>query len=157
MVDIKGYEGLYAITEDGKVWSYRSHKYLKPQTVGAGYQGVTLCVNGQKKCCMIHQLVALAYIANPDNLPEINHKDEDKTNNCVSNLRWVTDKENCNHGTRLKRIAEKHKKPVLCVELNQVFESVKQASEAVNINRGNLSRCCKGKAKTCGGYHWQYV
>lgn len=46
MVDIKGYEGLYAVTEDGKVWSYRSHKYLKPQTVGAGYQGVTLCVNG---------------------------------------------------------------------------------------------------------------
>ena len=85
MKDIKDYEGLYAITEDGRIWSYRSNRFLKPY-VRKGYLRVKLYINGVEKDFSIHRLVAFAYLPNPDNLPEVNHKDENKQNNCVDNL-----------------------------------------------------------------------
>lgn len=157
MVDIKGYEGYYAIDEEGRVWSYRSHRYLKPQIVGAGYQKVTLCKNGEKENQYIHRLVAKAFIPNPNDLPQINHLDEDKTNNRVENLEWTTTKENLAYGTRVQRSADSHKKPVYCVELDKVFDSAAQAGRELQLTSSNITACCKGKKlKTCGGYHWRY-
>lgn len=102
MVDIKGFEGLYAITEDGQVWGYKRKKFLKLGNKGH----ICVCLydkEGKAHWPLVHRLVAEAYIPNPDNKPQVNHKDEDPTNNHVDNLEWVTAKENCNYGTRIQR------------------------------------------------------
>ena len=156
MKDIKGYEGLYAIDEDGNVWSYRRNKFLKHTLNNSGYHMVNLCVDDKRKKCLIHRLVAEAFIPNPDNKPQVNHKDEDKSNNCGSNLEWCSIEYNNNYGTRVKRGVEKRLKPVYCIELDKTFKSQTEAAEELGINRGNISHCCRGKLKTTGGYHFRY-
>lgn len=158
MKDIKNYEGLYAITSCGKVWSYRAKKFLKSYD-SRGYLKVRLCKNGEEKQFTVHRLVAEAYIPNPD--PEhkkyINHKDEVKTHNWINNLEWVTLTENNNYGTRNERAAKTLSKPVYCVELDRIFESQKAAAKEMGLYRSALSYCCNGKRKTAGGYHWRFA
>ena len=153
MKDIEGYEGLYAITRDGKVWSYRANKFLKPAKEYKGYLRVDLHKDGKQKQHKVHRLVAFAFIPNPDNLPQVNHKDENKENNCVENLEWISGKDNCNYGTRNKRLG----KAVYCVEQKTVYESVSAASRATNAAIASISRCCKGRQLTAGGYHWEFI
>ena len=106
--DIKGYEGKYQVSNFGRVWSIKNQKYLKYWVNRCGYHLVGLrSKNGKQKHEQIHRLVALAFIENPNNYPQVNHKDENKGNNCVENLEWVTAKQNCNYGTRTERAAEK--------------------------------------------------
>ena len=88
MKDIQGYEGLYAVTSCGKVWSYKNERFLKPYKKRDGYLEVYLYKGGERKHYIIHRLVAMAYIPNPDNLPQVNHKDENKENNALPNLEW---------------------------------------------------------------------
>lgn len=97
MKSIKGYEGLYSITEDGKVWSHKRNIYLKSYIGSTGYLGVTLCKNGKLKPKRIHRLVAKAYIPNSENKKEVNHGDGNKLNNHRNNLGWMTPKENMKH------------------------------------------------------------
>lgn len=101
--DIPRFEGKYAIYSNGSVWSYRSKKFLKPRYTAKGYARVHL---GLDTDYYVHRLVAEAFIPNPDNLPEVNHKDEDKVNNDVSNLEWCKQIYNDNYGTRGKRISK---------------------------------------------------
>lgn len=156
MKDIPGYEGQYAVTSCGKVWSHKRKKFLKPSLNGDGYQQVTLCKDGKRKCHGVGRLVALAYIPNPKNKPDVNHKDEVRTHNWVNNLEWMTEKENCNYGSHGKRISDARKKAIYCVELDRVFPSSKDAAQELGLNAGNLCSCLKGRYKTCGGYHWLY-
>lgn len=174
MRDIPGFEEKYAVTEDGKVWSYKHKKFLKPKLVH-GYPMVDLFKKGDsKKYPMhVHRCVAIAYIPNPDNLPEVNHKDECPTNPRVDNLEWCTHKYNMNYGTRTaraeakktnewwtefrRRSAEVHKVPVLCVELGNVYESIKEAAQATGAHISHIGSCCRGKRNTSGGYHWSFV
>ncbi len=156
MKDIKGYEGLYAITSCGKVWSYISKKFLKPK-IDRGYFKVHLYKDKKQKSYYIHRLVAEAYIPNPENLPEINHKDEIKSNNSIKNLEWCTGLYNLQYGTRVERMAKKRGKKIICVETGEVFDSQKEAAERYGLNQGNLSRVCRGILQTCGGYHWRFV
>ena len=100
MKDIIGYEGQYAVTEDGKVWSYKTKRFLVTSVHRNGYIKVSLWKNNKQKTYFMHRLVAEAFIPNPDNLPQVNHKDENKTNNCVSNLEWCTHKYNNNYGSK---------------------------------------------------------
>ena len=100
MKDIKNYEGLYAITSCGKVWSYRRKKFLKPDINQGGYYRIGLCKNGEVKKYLIHRLVAEAYLPNPEDLPQVNHKDEIKTHNYLQNLEWCNSKYNQNYGSR---------------------------------------------------------
>ena len=95
--DIQGYESLYAVSDDGRVWSKIRQKWLKVADNGKGYLKVILCKNGERKPCFVHRLVAQAFIENPDNLPEVNHKNEVKTYNRVDNLEWCTSKYNINY------------------------------------------------------------
>jgi hypothetical protein len=107
----------------------------------------------------VSRLVALAFIPNPDpeHLPQVGHDDEDKDNNHWSNLYWTDALENNNHGSRSERVAKSKCKPVLCVELNKVFNSLTEAALEFNLSVGNISNCCRGKGKTAGGYHWELV
>ena len=157
MKDIKGYEGLYAITSCGKVWSYRKKKFMSQTFSKDGYLRVMLCVDGQHKTFQVHRLVAEAYIPNPEGKPQVNHKDEVKTNNCVNNLEWITIKENVNYGTRTARAIKKLQKPVYCVELDKIFPSLKEAGDAVGVSSSNIGACLRGKQRQSGGYHWRDV
>lgn len=96
--DIAGYEGLYTIDTEGRIYSIRSKKYLslKPDSI-FGYVHVGLCKNGKTKQCNVHRLVAQAFIPNPNNLQVVHHKDDNKSNNRVENLEWCTQKENVHH------------------------------------------------------------
>lgn len=152
MKDIKNYEGLYAATEDGRIWSYKRKKFLKPIDNGFGYYRVDLCKDGKAKRFLVHRLIAETFLPNPENKPCINHKDENKSNNALSNLEWATYKENNNYGTHNEKIRKK----VICIETQEVFNSITEAAKAINKSTGNICDCLKGKHKTCAGYHWAY-
>ena len=152
MKDIKNYEGLYAVTEDGNVWSYKSKKWLVPLN-SRGYQRVQLCKDGTRIAYSIHRLVALTYIPNPNNLPQVNHKDEDKTNNSVTNLEWCSADYNNKYGTH----ATCTMKPIYCIELDRIFNSSKEAAHTLGFAQCSLSNCLTGRRKTAGGYHWRYA
>ena len=174
MKDIKGYEGIYAVTEDGQVWSYIKNKFLRP--TGKTYKGVCLCKDGKHTTYYVHRLVAEAYLPNPNNLPQVNHKDENPTNNHVNNLEWCDRFYNMNYGTVKQRLAdmrkgttlsdeyksaikhtctEKYGIPVICVELNKVYSSIADATRETGFRW--ISACLHGRQKTAGGYHWRYA
>ena len=153
MKDIKGYEGLYGITSCGKVWSYKSKRFLKPSKTHYGYLSVVLMKNGERKFYYTHRLVAEAYIPNQNNMPHINHKDENKTNNCLQNLEWCDASYNNNYGTRNDKI----KKPILQFDLDGNF--IREWSSATDVGKelqGNICNCLKGKLPSAYGYKWVY-
>ena len=109
--DIPGYEGKYQVSNTGQVRSLNYNhtgktKILKQGTTIHGYKQVILYKDGKHKRYSVHRLVAQAFIPNPNNLPQVNHKDENKTNNVAWNLEWMSHKDNCNYGTRNKRRSE---------------------------------------------------
>ena len=159
---IKGYEGFYGVSDKGRVRSLKSGKerILKPGSDKDGYLQVGLYKNGEKKMCKVHRLVAQTFIPNPDNLTEVNHKDEDKINNKVSNLEWCDYSYNTNYGTRTKRAKEKRfsdRFVVINLDTGEVYKTPKDASRATGIHNDSISRVCKGKSKTAGGYRWRYL
>lgn len=157
MKDVVGYEGLYAVTSCGKVWSYKYKKFLKPKADRNGYLFVTLCKNYKMKNYKIHRLVAMAYIPNPENLPQINHKDENKTNNCLQNLEWCNAKYNSNYGTRNDKVSNSLKIPILQYSLDGEFiREWPSATDVGNEVQGNICKCLKGKLKSSYGYIWKY-
>lgn len=153
MKDIEGYEGLYAITSCGRVWSYRNKKFLAPRKHPKGYLQVLLSKNGIVKGFLIHRLVAEAYIPNPNNLPQINHKDEDKTHNWINNLEWCDNKYNNNYGNKNNT----RRKKVHCIELNLDFSSQTAAAKYFNGSSSNISACLCGRTETAYRYHWEYM
>ena len=157
MVDIKGFEGLYAITSCGKVWSYKRKQFNAPRYDKDGYLRVNLFKDGKQYTRFIHQLVAQAYISNPEGKATVNHKDEVKTHNWVGNLEWMTIKENVNYGTGRKRAAVKRSKAVRCVETGEVFANANEAAAAFNCASAGIAKCCRGKQLTCLGKHFEYV
>ena len=157
MKDVVGYEGLYQVTSCGKIWSHQSEKFLKPLKRKDSYLQVGLHKDGEKKTYLVHRLVQEAYLPNPNNLPCVNHKDENRENNALPNLEWCTHEYNINYGSRNKRIAKSLSKPVFCEELNITFESANAAARELGLNSGNITKCCKGKLKTTGGYCFRYA
>ena len=148
MKDIAGYEGLCAVTSCGKVWSYQSKKFLKPWDNGNGYLLVTLFKDGKLKQYLIHRLVAEAYIPNPNNLPEVDHIDSDKTHNYLNNLQWITHKDNCR---------KSNNKPILQYSLDG--ELIREWECAADVGKevsGHICLCLKGKTKSAHGYIWKY-
>ena len=165
--DIEGYEGMYQVSDKGRVRSMKfgKVKILKPSKDGGGYIFVYLCKNGKKKMCKIHRLVAQAFIHNTNSLPQINHKDEDKTNNKVENLEWCSAKYNNNFGTRIQRVAEKMtngklSKPVLQYtkdgKLVREWKSLMDVQRNLGYDHTNISACCLGRYKWIYGFVWKY-
>ena len=166
---IAGYEGLYEVSDMGRVKSlwYGKEKILKPQNT-SGYLKVSLRKDGHTKRQFAHRLVAEAFIPNPNNLETVNHRDEVKTNNVVSNLEWMSRADNNNYGTHNKRVSEARlnhpafSKQVQMFdkstgELLATFPSTREAERVTGINQGNISKCCLGKYKSAGGYIWRYA
>lgn len=154
----KGYEGLYRISNFGSVFSVRNNRLLSARNV-RGYLSVSLCKNGNEKHFYIHRLVAEAFISNPNDWPEVNHKDGDKANNCVNNLEWCTRKYNSKHAhvvlKSFKRTSKRGR--VLCVETGDVFESTQDVGRKTNISGAAVRMTLCGKNQTCAGYHWEYT
>lgn len=160
----------YEISNYGRLKSYAKSKDGKI-TTGVkdkkGYLVVRLYNNNYKKGkdFKVHRLVAMAFLDNPDNLPEVNHKDEDKTNNCVDNLEWCDTKYNVNYGTRTERAAESNR---CCVTTSKKiysddchghiisYDSIGEAERVTGLSHANIVRTLKGRTKTCGGYRWYY-
>ena len=211
------YTGLYQVSNMGRVKSVKSGRIRKLSQGKTGYLFIGLHKNKQNKQFYVHRLVALMFLPNPNNLPQVNHKDENKENNYMENLEWCTCEYNLNYGTHNERVSktkqenpriyteqerenaskrmsgeknpmygkqrthseqtkekisttltgrkftEQHKnnmskaqmKKVICIETEQVFDSVNDAQKAINVNWG-ITACCKGKQKTCGDFHWMY-
>ena len=156
MKDIKNYEGLYAVTSCGRVWSYRNEKFLKPRANRSGYLYVDLSKDRKVKSYVIHRLVAEAFIPNPENLPQVNHKDENKANNCLQNLEWCDEKYNYNYGTRNEKISNSLKIPILQYDLNGNFLKEWPSATDVKKDSTNIISCLKGRTKTAYGYLWKY-
>ena len=163
---IAGYEGIYEVSDLGRVKSLgndksRKEKILKPQKDTHGYLFVDLYKDGQKKMSLVHRLVSEAFIPNSQGLDTVNHKDEDKSNNSASNLEWMSQRDNNNYGTRNKRVAEALSKQVQMFdkktgELLATFPSTMEAERVTRIYQSNISKCCLGKYKSAGGYVWRY-
>lgn len=157
--DIKGYEGLYQISNCGRVKSLprngtiNAERILKSAINRGGYNTVILVKQGKYRTHFVHRLVAQAFIPNPDELPQINHKDENKLNNKVENLEWCTSKYNVNYGTRNERAS----KPVQCIETGVIYKSAIEAEKKTGSCSRHIAHVCKGKRKTTNGYHWKYV
>ena len=170
------YEGLYKVSNLGRILSldYKGtgkSKLMNPVERKNGYSQVGLSKNGDYKMCKVHRLVAFTFLENPENLPQVNHKDEDKTNNFVflnedgtvnkekSNLEWKSPKDNCNHGTRNERIAKALSKRVIQLSLSGDF--IKEWESTMECGRNgfsqrNVAACCRGERKTHKGFRWMY-
>lgn len=153
MRDIPGYEGRYAATSCGKIWSYKSKKFMKAGGEPNNYQVVCLSKDGKCDCWYVHRLVAKAFLPNPENLPQVNHIDKVKHNNHLSNLEWCTAKKNLAHaGASMKAIK------VYCIELDKTFPSIRQAAIELNLTQSNLSSHLRyNTPKIVGGLHFQYA
>lgn len=175
-----GFEPFYEVSNTGRVrsiavWSDKYQRIIKRpvskekriETTKDGYKRVLLCYYGKHHHCAVHRLVAQAFIPNPDKLPCINHKDETPSNNNVENLEWCSYKYNSNYGTLPQRISRRmitnhpKMKTVYQYELDGTFitayPSANEASRSIGTVCGDMiTRACRGKAKTAGGYRWSY-
>lgn len=162
---IKGYENIYDVSNYGNVYSHRLKRNLKLSTDKLGYIRIGLQKTNRKdvRKFYVHRLVAEAFIPNKDDKSFINHKDENKKNNCVNNLEWCTHKENMNYGTRNKRIALANKnsiylsKKIKCITTGEIFDSMNDAFRRTGVWRPNITKCCNGERKTAGGLKWQIL
>ena len=159
MKDIVGYEGKYAATRDGRIYSYNKKIYLKSYRMSNGYHQITLYdFNRMPNKYLLHRLIASTFISNEDNLPQVGHMDDNPSNNSVDNIYWTTQMENNHHGDRIERIAKANsKRPVFCIELNKEFISASAASRELGVDRTGIWKCCNGLANTAGKYHWRYA
>lgn len=178
---IEGFED-YEISNHGNVKSLKSGVIMKSRLTANGYLILNLSKNGNHYRFLVHRLVAIAFIPNPNNLPCVNHKDENKLNNHVDNLEWCDYKYNINYGTAIERRSEKRRGKKLSEETKEKLSSLfrnrlDMSKQVVAINEegeivmefastqesgrngfdpSSVSKCCNGKLKTHGGYHWYY-
>ena len=155
----------YEVSDEGQIRNKKGH-ILRPAINQYGYLIYPFSKEGKKHTCMIHRIVATTFIPNPNNLPQVNHKDENKVNNCVDNLEWCDCKYNANYGTKTQRMIKNRDgitkcKPVLQFDLkgNLIAEypSIQEASRQLGVSHSNISEACKGtRVKTACGYIWQY-
>lgn len=174
---VKGYEGIYEVSNLGRVKSlartvkaiygrathYSEQKVkeriLKPSFSTYGYAYVALARNGKSKTTLVHRIVAEAFIPNPDNLPCVNHKDENPSNDCVDNLEWCT--YTYNNTYKNIHLRKKHTNRRIIqydLDMNELkrWDSITEAAEFYGIQTTNISACCVGKRNHCAGFKWRY-
>lgn len=158
--DIEDYEGLYQISNLGRVKRVKTGRILKGIKDTPGYLQVGLCKKGIRNAHRIHRLVAEAFIPNLDNKREINHIDEDKTNNSIDNLEWVTRKENINYGTRNERVSKAKSIPIIATNIKtggvEEFYGINECARQLGLNPSSITKVLKGRYKQTGGYTFKY-
>ena len=183
--DIEGFEGYYQVSNMNRVKSlertvwcglnggyYKTvhERILKPSKTNMGYLQVMLCKDGKRKWYRIHRLVATAFCENPEGYTDVNHINEDKSDNRAENLEWCSRSYNNSYNDKSKKagkkVAEKLRnypktsKPIIGIDkvtgLTVEFPSAKEASRQIGINQSNITSCLKGRQKTCGGFYWMY-
>lgn len=162
--NIPNYDGLYQISNLGRIrslYKYKGINNIMGQRIKKGYCTIGLRKQGKRKWYQVHRLVAQTFIPNPDNLPQVNHKDENKLNNNVENLEWCTVAYNNTYGTRIQKVISKTSKKILQYDLEGNFiKEYKSISNAAKDNKikslSNITMCCQGKWKQAGGYIWKY-
>lgn len=168
--DIVGYEGLYQVSNYGRVYSHLTERILRHHNCLKGYARLILRKNGSNYGHTVHRLVALAFIDNPNNFPEVNHKDENPRNNVVDNLEWCTHQYNNTYGTKIARmvahtdysvIADKNSKPVAQYDLNgnyiRSWKSLQDCSSSLGYDNSAIAKCCNNKLLQVYGYQWRYI
>ena len=151
----------YVVDENGNVFREKTMKKLR-ESYSNGYSYVTLSNKGHTKRCRVHRLVAKAFIPNPDDLPCINHKDENKTNNNINNLEWCTYYYNNFYGKvpPIIKATEARKTPIIQYTIDgekvAEYESTHDAMRKTGFFQTNISSCCVGKRKTAYGYVWKH-
>lgn len=173
--DIEGYKGLYKISNLGNIISFygKYKKQLKKHYNKSGYQIAILIKDGKYKTHYVHRLVAQAFIPNTENKPCIDHINTDRTDNRVENLRWVTQKENCNNpktitayscnNNMLGKVGKTNhlSKPIIQLntydELVKKWDCVNDVVRELGFCHSHISKCCKEKVKLAYGYKWGYV
>ena len=177
--DIPGFEDYYQVNENGivkgkdrLVWNGKGYKLqtgniIKQQTNKKGYKLVYLSKKHHKKTCLVHRLVALTFIPNPNNYEQVNHIDCNKSNNNVNNLEWCTNLYNQRHAIangRIHRSLNCGKKRIKVMKIDiksgeilEKYDSIAEAGRINNLNAANINSVCKGLRNFCGGYIWKYV
>lgn len=156
--EIEGYDGKYQVSNLGRIWSNKSKQYLKSYPANHGYLRLTLYgADGKPKGESHHRLVARAFCPNPNGYTEVNHIDEDKTNNNASNLEWCSRERNCNHGTRNSRGAAKRCVAIRCIETGQEYSSTRAAAKELGCGRTGITKQLKGVIRTTGGHTFEYM
>lgn len=174
---INGYEGIYEVSNLGRVKSlsrtikakygrathYSEQKIkgrmLKPNFTTYGYAYVALAKNGKNKTTLVHRIVAETFLENPENLPCVNHKDENRKNNNVSNLEWCSYAYNNTYkNIHLRRKKTNRKIIQYDLDMNELkrWESITEAANYYDIETSNISACCTGKRNHCAGFKWRY-
>jgi len=158
--DIAGFEN-YMISNHGRVYSKKSGLIMKPGKDKKGYLRISFYENGKSNTRKVHRLVAEAFIVNSDNLPQVNHKNEDKSDNSVGNLEWCTNSYNRYYGTATERTQKANMNckstsvPVRCIETDTIYPSIREAARDTGAK--NIFWCCVGKRQTSNGLHWEYA
>lgn len=175
--DVVGYEGLYQVSNFGNVKSLHYarrniERNLVPKCNNSGRLWVELFFGGKKKCMLIHRLVAMAFLPNPDGLPQVNHKDENPKNNCVENLEWCTcEYNNAYYRERHPNVAKERRSTQKYVrridkriyqfdndgKLVKEWPNSRTIALETNMSDWSISECCRGKRKTAYGYIWRYA
>ena len=168
--NIKGYEGLYQVSNMGRVKSLErknclgrtiKERILKPAMDRGGYLQVGLCAGGKKKTLKVHRLVCEAFHDNPENKPDANHINENKTDNRACNLEWSTRRENLNHGTRNERSAKALSKPICQYTLDEkivkTWASLTEVKRQTGFGQSHISEVANGNRKTAYGFIWKYI
>lgn len=164
--DIKGYEGLYQVSNLGRVKSFKKWKMvrcpdeyiLSPRPNNRGYYSVTLYKDTERHKFLVHRLVAEAFLPNPNNYTCVNHKDEDKGNNCAENLEWCTYLYNNNYGTaklrKMLTVSYPVEQYLPTGELVAIYTTIAFAERFTGVNRRLITQCIRGDSQTGGGYVW---
>lgn len=170
--NVDGYENIYEVSNKGNIRRIGKEKNRKLNMNRDGYLLVNLYKNGVSKRLLVHRLVAKAFLPNPNNLPQVNHKDGAKSNNHIENLEWCTASENIIHtyqklnrkglSINQKRLEESpNAKAINQYDLKGNFIKrwgcIKEATIQMKISNGMISKCCNNKRKTAGGYIWKFV
>lgn len=165
--NIEGYEGVYQVSNFGEIKNIKTNRILKAGINSDGYYCVVLRKNNNQKSFKVHRLVAQAFICNPENKKQVNHKNGVKTDNRAINLEWNTCKENINHAWKNNLAKGKYKgygnRATKIAQLDNdnnvlaIYMSTRLASEMNKISETAINNCLRGIAETSGGFKWRYI
>lgn len=169
--DVVGFEGLYIVSNQGEIRSVDHYvrcnsgmrlvkgRTLKPCDRGNGYPFVTMGKDGKQYNMSIHRVVAMAFLPNPYNLPEVNHKDTNTFNYSLDNLEWCDRQYNNNYFDRAYKAAREKRKRIVQIKngiVVKIWNSISEIERNMKISAGNISECCNGRRNTAGGYSWKF-